>query len=138
MTAGAKRKAAAKSGAGRPRLNDEAMKSHTVRTTDAQWGSSNASAGRNGCERKSTQRSNKLTACPFGGRFKMEVRQMKICMNDYGELVVEAENNVERLALREWMRRRENSAEAAQFVIYLGEGTPLPPRPAPSPSRKAY
>lgn len=37
MTAGAKRKAAAKSGAGRPRLNGEAMKSHTVRTTDAQW-----------------------------------------------------------------------------------------------------
>lgn len=38
MTKGAKTKAAApRSGAGRPMLGDEVMKSRTVRMTDAQW-----------------------------------------------------------------------------------------------------
>ena len=37
MTAGANKKAPAPTGAGRPRFGEDAMKSHTVRTTDAQW-----------------------------------------------------------------------------------------------------
>jgi len=37
MSTGANKKARAPSGAGRPRFGDEAMKSHTVRTTDEQW-----------------------------------------------------------------------------------------------------
>lgn len=37
MTAGVKKKAPAPTGTGRPRFFAEAMKPHTVRTTDAQW-----------------------------------------------------------------------------------------------------
>lgn len=36
MTAGAKKKAPAPTGAGRPRFGEEAMKSRTIRMTDAQ------------------------------------------------------------------------------------------------------
>lgn len=61
---------------------------------------------------------------------------MKVALDDYGDLVVSPENQTERLALAEWVRRRENQT-GVSFVI-KHDCAPLPPRPAPSVHRREF